>query len=116
MMMYYILTDDKRVIPVDDIVKWGQWWLSANRTVEKTQTKLHWVSTVFLGIGWMIEDPPLVFETMTFDSKGGSETVEVDGFNRYSSWDDAVTGHRVIVRRILKAEANAELVVKNASP
>lgn len=53
------------------------------------------VSTVFLGIDhnhW--SGPPLLFETMIFDDYGGQETY------RYSTWDEAVEGHRLAVEAV----------------
>jgi len=52
------------------------------------------VSTVFIGIAMnetSCNQEPIVFETMIF---GG----DYDGFqDRYSTWDDAVSGHNVAV-------------------
>ena len=53
------------------------------------------ISTVFLGLDHNFGDgPPLLFETMVF---GGTFDGEC---TRYSTWDQAVAGHRVMVKRV----------------
>lgn len=61
-----------------------------------------WVSTVFLVIdhNFMERGKPLLFETMVFgDSMRGDTKDEFT--RRYSTWDDAVTGHKQIVDIVL---------------
>lgn len=60
------------------------------------------VSTVFLGLdhGWG-KGPPILFETMIFG--GPLDDYQV----RYSSWDDAETGHKVAVRKALKCSVSS---------
>lgn len=96
-MNYYILDAENRVVPVDSL-QWAEFFATGNRTVGMTQiTSEITVSTVFLGINRFMSGPPLVFETMVF---GGP----LDEYQwRYSSWDDAETGHKTAVRKAREA-------------
>lgn len=104
---YWILDDEHNVVEVP-VLQWATWYETADRHVSDTETKLHRVSTVFLGLDHRFygDGPPLLFETMTFDHNG-----EDCGCWRYASWDDAVTGHAAAVRTIEKKEAEAEAIV-----
>lgn len=96
--MYYVLDADNRPVPAD-LMQWAECFESPHRTVDKTQVGLAQISTVFLGLDqrFMGDGPPLLFETMIF---GGP----LDGqMWRYSSWEDAETGHRATVRRAKSA-------------
>jgi hypothetical protein len=127
----YILDDEHHVVPAGPLT-WAR-WLEDNRyrrVVEQTETKFYWVSTVFLGLdhGFGRNGPPVVFETMTFERDRRVKAVfgrlmpvleeadDIDfGFNRYTSWDDALTGHRAIVGRIQRAEEKAEAMTPHAA-
>jgi hypothetical protein len=101
--LHWILDEEHNLIPVD-LTTWALWLETNDRHVALTKTKLHDISTVFVGIDMGIfGGPPLVFETMVFNDsgEGGDE-------RRYSSWDDAVTGHKVAVRQIEKLEEETE--------
>lgn len=74
------------------------------------------ISTIFLGIdhGW--RGPPVLFETMVFEKAGIMvEWPEGDTFEthedldkiRYCTYDEAMTGHYLTVKRFLKMEADA---------
>jgi hypothetical protein len=96
MNCYYILDADNHAVEVD-LLTWGMWFEDAdNRAVRYTQiTSAVAVSTVFLGINHRVfsKGPPLLFETLIF---GGP----LDGEGaRYSSYDDAETGHATFVRK-----------------
>lgn len=123
----YILDDDHHVVPAPGLKAWAVFMdQHKKRVVEQTTTRHYWVSTVFLGIdhGWYGKRLPVVFETMTFDRRHVvkewsfdpgrlrrvREEADLPGwsFDRYSSWDDALTGHRAIVGRILRLEAKAK--------
>lgn len=92
---YYILDDENRVVEVAHMLTWAMWLEDAYRHVGMTQiTSEITVSTVFVGIDMQFgEGPPIVFETMIF---GGPLN---DYQWRYSSWDDAETGHKAAVRK-----------------
>lgn len=97
----YVLDADDHVVEVDNFVTWGQYMEDGNRRVAYTQiTSAIDVSTVFLGIDHRIggKGPPVLFESMIF---GGP----LDGScERYTSYDDATTGHRMLVAKAHAAQ------------
>ncbi len=56
------------------------------------------VSTVFLGVDCALIGPPVLFETFCF---GGSYDGDQE---RYSTWDEAETGHKRWVERVTTGE------------
>ncbi|TAZ20717.1 hypothetical protein ELH77_19115 [Rhizobium ruizarguesonis] len=111
-MKHYILLPN-RMIARATLMAWATWFEFADRHVAQTETELHLISTVFLGIdhNFSRKGPPVLFETMVF-VRADTGDVLPDEFFRYSSWDDAEAGHRTTVRRVLKAEAAAAKTVK----
>jgi hypothetical protein len=106
----YILDEDNRPVAVRDVLAWGMWFEDANRVVGWTQiTSEILVSTVFLGVDHRHfgKGPPILFETMIF---GGPLDQEM---HRYSSWDDAATGHAAAVRRAREAAGQKRATVKD---
>jgi hypothetical protein len=98
MNVFYTLDDERRPVRCDNHKLWGEMMEDiSRRRVARTQVtdKVH-VSTVFLGIDhrFIGNGPPLLFETMIF---GGPEEIDQAQW-RYSSWDDAETGHAAAVR------------------
>jgi hypothetical protein len=93
---HYILDADNHAIEVDWLT-WAMWFDGGgNRTVGYTQINSEiLVSTVFIGLDHRFagSGPPILFETMVFggplDGEGG----------RYTSYDDAETGHRMMVAK-----------------
>lgn len=103
-MRYYIL---RGKVPFRvGHMEWAEWWFgTADRTVKQTHfDPTIMVSTVFLGLDHRFtgSGPPLLFETMVF----GINAENQDMMSRYSTWDDAETGHMATVRRV------KELLVK----
>jgi hypothetical protein len=95
---YYILDADNHTVEVD-LFTWANWFESGNRTVGYTQiTSEIRVSTIFLGADHRLlgEGPPILFETIVFGGPCDNEMW------RYSSWDDAETGHASAVRKVRK--------------
>ncbi len=94
--MYYILKD-KKPVEVEDVIKWSKWFEGKERIVRQdTLENKVFVSTVFLGIGLMLEGgKPLLFETMIFWNK---EVYQ----ERYNTWDEAVEGHEAALRFVGK--------------
>jgi hypothetical protein len=87
--MYYILNEDKTVSVCKDVKEWAKVFDNQNRRVASTAKNGVTVSTVFLGLDHQYDDgPPLLFETMVF---GGGEDEMMD---RYTTWDEAVAGHK----------------------
>ena len=83
-------------VPEPDILKWGEWFNTAERLVAKTEIPGGIVSTVFLGIdhrfSW--EGPPLLFETMVFD-----EGAHGGDCWRCATWLEAEAQHARIVEQ-----------------
>lgn len=84
-------------IPEDDVLKWGKWFKTADRTVKKTNMGSVVISTVFLGLNHNYsfgERPPLLFETMIF---GGKHDEDQD---RCSTWEQAEKMHEAMVKKV----------------
>ncbi len=77
----------------DDVVKWAQWFESADRRVARTDISDDvYVSTVFLGLDHSFMDGiPVLYETMIF---GGDSDQEC---RRYCFREQAVIGHNATV-------------------
>ena len=102
--VYYILDNEHHIVPVKTGM-WEKWFEASDRSGSRNVgcTKVGddiMVSTIFLGFDHsfgLVPGPPVVFETVIL---GGL----FDGWcRRYSSWDDAETGHKVAVRRVREA-------------
>ena len=84
-------------------LKWGEWFETAERTVEKTsisegEVEMCEVSTVFLGIDHSFGSgttKPVLFETAIFNSTNS------DVIQRYETEKEAITGHAFIVERLI---------------
>ena len=93
------ILDGQTPVECDDLMKWGQWIGSADRHVDKTIVGNVKVSTVFLGLNHNYgEGAPILFETMIF----GGEHDEYQ--ERYSTWDEAVEGHKKAVTMVTLPE------------
>lgn len=88
----------------------------SKRRVAEDFTKHYHISTVFLGLdhSWG-RGPPILFESMVFERQAEIQEVfgklrpvheDVEQW-RYATWDDAVTGHKAILRRYRRAEEEA---------
>jgi hypothetical protein len=92
---HYILNGHEPV-EIDDLLAWGEWFETADRHVARDELAPGViVSTVFLGLDHQFGNgPPILFETMVFDDyeRGDGE--------RYSTWDEAETGHAAWVAMI----------------
>lgn len=104
----YVL-DGHNVRTTDDIAEWGRCFDSPDRIVAHTTDEHYEVSTVFLGVrhNHLRPGPPILFETMVFTTQAYSSLVpaeeSLDQLTlRYSSWDDAETGHDTTVKRLRK--------------
>jgi hypothetical protein len=92
--------------PEPDLLKWGQWFDTADRQVADdtllppaVPSEVR-VSTIFLGIdhAWG-GGPPVLWETMIF----GDKSFFNDRQMRYTSREDALAGHKEMVEMILAA-------------
>ena len=93
----YIL-DGHEPVREPDLLTWARWFETADRQVADSMQGDVRVSTVFLGLDHSFSDhgPPVLFETMVFVN-GSSVDCE-----RYSTWDEAETGHARWVRQVFK--------------
>lgn len=111
---WYILDDENRPVKVRDLITWARWLSENDKRHIVRQTKLGndlaLVSTIFLGLDhnhWG-KGPPILFETMVF----GLDAEDCGSMQqRYSSWDDAETGHKMTVKKVKAVIAKA--VVKS---
>ena len=99
----YILDDNGNPVPEPDLMAWGRWMQTGDRTVKNTQVANVRVSTVFLGLDHNYgTGTPLLFETMCFPGESGEE-LDGDGFfDRYATREEAAEGHERIVERVRK--------------
>jgi len=87
----YLLDENNKPVPTDLMTWAAKGWKRVAEDYIDNKDRIH-VSTVFLGLDHSFgEGPPLLFETMIF---GGPE----DGYqDRYSTWDEAIEGHKKAV-------------------
>lgn len=62
------------------------------------------VSTVWIGVSWLDEDPPLVFETMIFPMADDDYRWNELGCWRWANLEDAHKGHKKIIDGVLSGE------------
>lgn len=93
MKRLYVLRD-RFAIPIEDRLEWAMWFVNANRTVSRTESRSYIVSTVFTGQDRSdgTTELPLLFETMVLVAE---ETAVLAA--RYSLWDEAANGHQKTV-------------------
>jgi hypothetical protein len=112
----YVLDEYHHAVEGPSLVAWGQWLEDpVNRVVGWTlivNSEVE-VLTTFIGLDLAPRGrrgPPVLFETMI---SGGP----LDGrYWRYSSWDDAETGHKVAVRKIRKTIGSPRIIVDYCNP
>jgi len=86
--------DGHKVVPVKDVIEREVWFEKADRRVALDKIGEVKVSTVFLGLDHGFGGKSLWFETMVFGGKLDQEQA------RYETWDEAVTGHKAMVKRV----------------
>jgi hypothetical protein len=109
MSLYYKLDDANRVVPLAEFEDYWA-WLDRERAARKQGPPIatlqvaydvigdrpDCISTVFLGRDHSFGDgPPMVFETMLFTDDDRNDFTW-----RYSTWDEAVAGHRAVVEAV----------------
>ena len=79
-----------------DLLPWARWYETADRQLAETRIEQTRISTVFLGLdhSFGLDGPPVLWETMVFGGKLDEEQC------RYTSKDDALTGHARMVKRV----------------
>ena len=97
-ILNYILNGHTPVVE-PDLMKWAQWFETADRHVVRDKVGDKEVSTVFLGLDYSFDylgkAKPIFFETMIFNEKGEAE----DDW-RYCTWEEAEAGHKKIVEEL----------------
>lgn len=81
------------------LMEWARWMESdtdfSKRRIARTEVNGYEVSTVFLGLDHAFRgEAPMIFETMVFGEGEMSGKME-----RYSTLDEAKTGHKVMIKR-----------------
>jgi hypothetical protein len=85
-----------KAVEVEDLLEWAKSFESSDRVVAKTKKDMVEISTVFLGLDHSFgQGPPLLFESMVFGGEDDGEMV------RYSTWEEAETGHKLLVAKYL---------------
>ena len=99
---HYIL-EGREIKPVD-LMTWAR-WLDVDPLRGRIKRDVIGdvtISTVFLGLDHRWGDgPPVLFETMVF---GGSLD---EAMERYSTYDEAETGHDLMVARVRASDGHA---------
>lgn len=97
----YILDEHGEPHPCEDLLAWGRWMQTADRSVAADEPLPNVrVSTIFLGLDHAFRRgaPPVLWETMIF---GGPH----DGYqDRYTSRAEAEAGHRRAVELVIEGE------------
>lgn len=93
----YFKLNGHEVVACEDVLEWARWFENAQRHVADDTVEGYRVSTVFLGLdhGFRHRGPPVVFETMIFTPDG-----EIEGMDRYCTWEEAEAGHADMRRRM----------------
>jgi len=119
MSLFYLLDQNKIPYSVTQDL-WANWLTKAISNGSKTIkfTNLHkysaTISTVFLGLdhNWDISGKsknPVLFETMIFFN---SDILELNYYQeRYTSYKDAIQGHRDCVRMVIKGIRDAGVIL-----
>jgi len=97
MSLHYILDEHGEPIACD-LLTWGRWFETTNRTVYRDTRWGVTVSTVFLGLdhGFDPSGPPVLWESMVFGGPGDQD------MDRYTSKLQAVAGHNQLCARVLR--------------
>lgn len=100
-MMKHAYLDGHKVITTSDLLEYARAFETQDRVVAFDKIGDLRVSTVFLGLNHQFfEGPPLWFETMVFSPElEGNEPLW-----RYSTWEEAETGHRAVVAKVKAGE------------
>jgi hypothetical protein len=78
--------------------EWSKLFSQKKRLIKKDflDDKLMLVSTVWIGLAWDDENPPLIFETMAFPEDSYDEL----GSWRWATYEAALQGHQEVVDKI----------------
>jgi hypothetical protein len=103
---YYVLDKNNNIKPVS-AARWAFTFEHHRRVVARETVGGVIISTVFLGLdhSFNMGGPPMVFETMVFDADDSLIC------QRYSSWNEAVEGHRDVVMSCKAIQTVADLTI-----
>lgn len=97
--MMYFLNEDKTYRQCE-VLEWGMQFETMNRHVGDDVIDDKHVSTVWLGLDHnYFGGSPLLLETMVFDGPCGGRDIYCE---RYSTWDEAVEGHKRAIQWVLE--------------
>lgn len=98
---FFILNDEKQPEAVD-VFTWSKWFFETDRHVGFTEIEDLRVSTVFVGLPLYHPDNPHygMFEMIVFHGEESLEQL------RYSTWEEAEAGHKLIVEEIKEKGVN----------
>ena len=104
MSHHYYLNEDHTYTPCD-LMTWSnqseKLWKENKKHVADEDVNGKRVSTVWLGLDHNflgIGSKPLLFETMVFDKPSTGQDIYMD---RYTTWDEAVDGHKKAIQWVL---------------
>lgn len=92
MSHHYFLNPDHTYRPCD-LMTWARQFENEDRCVDEHIINNYRISTVWMGINILNQNPPLVFETMIFKPEGNDNYCF-----RYSTWDEALEGHQKAIQ------------------
>ena len=98
-MSRYILNKAGEPVREPSLKRWASWMEDAGRCVESTQIGQCRVSTVFLGLDYGLEGPPILWETMVW---GGPLRGAQDRCS--GSREQAEAMHSAMVREVMMAQ------------
>jgi hypothetical protein len=99
--MYWILDDNSTPVKTESVFEWAQWFETADRRVALTELDGAEVSTVFLGLDHNYGmGPPLLYETMVFETEGSNFTLANSGPWRTSTREEALRVHQEVATSI----------------
>ena len=91
----YILDENGNPKVESDLLKWGEWFETADRHIGIDKIGKVKISTIFLGLDHSFgRGKPVLWETMVFGGKFDGEQ------KRYFTKKEALTGHKKIVAKI----------------
>jgi len=101
--LYYILNDKGEPVTCDDVLIWGEWFETHDRTVKKTHINGVEISTVFLGLDHNFgSGAPLLYETMVFNDYDSNLIF------RYATREEALHGHKVTVKKLIEESEESQ--------
>lgn len=116
--VHFILDEHGNPKDEPDVVKWGEWFEHADRTIASDEVGPFRVSTIFLALnyGSGFNGTSVLWETMVFRQPSDPSEVAVTTFDnlclRYKSKEDAIKGHAKILEATKQrfAELSSDVV------